>query len=78
MNQRGKIKSFGVLKTATIGAIVTAVFAAVPMALFLVLFTFFHITHLFTHSTAATPNTVAQPSTIATPISHPAKAGGGA
>ena len=67
MNQRGEIKSFGVLKTATIGGIVTAAFIAVPMALILVVFTFLRVIHHSTHNTAATPATVVQQNTVATP-----------
>jgi hypothetical protein len=67
MSQRGKIKSFGVLKTATIGGIVTAALIAVPMAFILALFAFFHVFPHSTHNTGATPSGVVQPKTAATP-----------
>ena len=68
MGQRGKIESFGVLKTATIGGIVTAAFIAVPMALFVVVMIFFRVTHHFTGWPVQRPYTVATPSTAASPI----------
>ncbi len=67
MNQRGKIKSFGVLKTATIGGIVTAALIVVPLALFLVVFMFVRLSHHLTGNTVATPYTVGQASASATP-----------
>jgi len=67
MNQRGKIKSFGVLKTATIGGIVTAVFVALPIAFVVILFAFSRGIDYSTHKTLSTPDTVVQPSTVATP-----------
>ncbi|MFZ2059934.1 MAG: hypothetical protein WAU82_02885 [Candidatus Binatus sp.] len=67
MGQKGKIKSFGVLKTATIGAIVTATFMAVPIALLLTVFMFARGARYLNGNTVATPNTVVQPSAAATP-----------
>ena len=67
MNERGKIKSFSVLKTAKIGAIVTAVSVAIPIALFLAVFTLLRFTHHSTRGTVAAPSAVVQPSTVATP-----------
>jgi hypothetical protein len=47
MNQRGKIKSFVVWKTARIGAIVIAVLLALPVAPILVLMTLARINNKF-------------------------------
>jgi len=60
VNQRGKIKSFGVLRTATIGGIVTAAIIAVPVACFAIVMTFFRVTHHFTHNKVAASNAVQQ------------------
>ena len=67
MNERRKIKSFSVLKTAKIGAIVAAVFSAVPIAFFLAVFAFLSATHHLTRTAVATSSTVVQPNTVATP-----------
>ena len=45
MNQKGKIKSFSVWKTAKIGAIVMASIVACPVALFIISATIYRLIH---------------------------------
>jgi hypothetical protein len=45
MNHKGKITSFAVWKTAKIGGIVAACIAALPIAMFIISSTLFHIFH---------------------------------